>query len=47
MKDSDAIAYEDIDVFLEGKPVGDEVLMTIRRFNMATRHKRALPVTPD
>ncbi|MGF6659787.1 NAD+ synthase [Paraburkholderia atlantica] len=45
-EDSYGISYQDIDDFLEGKPVSDEVLTTIRRFYMATRHKRALPVAP-
>jgi NAD+ synthase len=45
-EDSYGISYHDIDDFLEGKPVSDEVLTTIRRFYMATRHKRALPVSP-
>ncbi len=45
-EDSYGISYQDIDDFLEGKPVSDEVLTTIRRFYMATRHKRALPVVP-
>jgi NAD+ synthase len=45
-EDSYGISYQDIDDFLEGKPVSDEVLTTIRRFYMATRHKRALPVSP-
>jgi NAD+ synthase len=45
-EDSYGISYQDIDDFLEGKQVGDEVLTTIRRFYMATRHKRALPVAP-
>jgi NAD+ synthase len=39
------ISYEDIDDFLEGKPVREEVLTTVRQFHIATRHKRALPVT--
>jgi NAD+ synthase len=43
-EDSYGISYEDIDDFLEGKPVSGEVLTTIRGFYMATRHKRALPV---
>ncbi|MBP0588279.1 ammonia-dependent NAD(+) synthetase [Paraburkholderia sp. LEh10] len=46
-EDSYGIGYDEIDDFLEGKSVSDEVLTTIRRFYMATRHKRALPVTPD
>ncbi|WP_244818102.1 ammonia-dependent NAD(+) synthetase [Caballeronia sp. Lep1P3] len=43
-EDSYGISYENIDDFLEGKEVSDEVLTTIRRFYMATRHKRALPL---
>jgi NAD+ synthase len=43
-EDSYGISYENIDDFLERKPVSDEVFTTIRRFYMATRHKRALPV---
>jgi NAD+ synthase len=43
-EDSYGITYEDIDDFLEGKEVGDEVLTTIRRFHTLTRHKRSLPV---
>ncbi|CAB3786886.1 ammonia-dependent NAD(+) synthetase [Paraburkholderia fynbosensis] len=45
-EDSYGISYEDIDDFLEGKPVGDAVFATIHRFYTATRHKRALPVSP-
>ena len=40
------ISYEDIDDFLEGKRVSDEVYATIYRFHDATHHKRALPITP-
>jgi NAD+ synthase len=40
------IAYDDIDDFLEGKTVSEEVYSTIYRFYKATRHKRALPLTP-
>jgi NAD+ synthase len=43
-EDSYGIGYEDIDDFLEGKEVSDEVLTTIHRFYMATRHKRSLPI---
>ncbi|OLL27549.1 NAD(+) synthase [Burkholderia sp. SRS-W-2-2016] len=45
-EDSYGISYENIDDFLEGKQVSEEVLTTIRRFYMATCHKRALPVAP-
>jgi NAD+ synthase len=43
-EDSYGITYENIDDFLEGWEVGDEVFTTLRRFYMATRHKRSLPV---
>ncbi|VXB40259.1 NH(3)-dependent NAD(+) synthetase [Burkholderia sp. 8Y] len=43
-EDSYGISYENIDDFLEGKEVSEDVLTTIRRFYMATRHKRALPL---
>jgi NAD+ synthase len=43
-EDSYGITYENIDDFLEGKEVSDEVFTTLRRFYMATRHKRSLPV---
>jgi NAD+ synthase len=46
-EDSYGITYEDIDDFLEGKPVSDAVYTTIFRFYDATHHKRALPVTLD
>lgn len=40
-EDSYGINYDNIDDFLEGKPVSVEVLTVIRRFCMAIRHKRA------
>ncbi|WP_322062880.1 ammonia-dependent NAD(+) synthetase [Paraburkholderia sp. J63] len=40
------VGYEEIDDFLEGKPVSDTAYATILRFYDATRHKRALPYTP-
>jgi NAD+ synthase len=43
-EDSYGITYENIDDFLEGKEVSDEVFTTLRRFYAATRHKRSLPV---
>jgi NAD+ synthase len=43
-EDSYGITYENIDDFLEGKEVSDEVFTTLRRLYMATRHKRSLPV---
>ncbi|MBG6238331.1 NAD+ synthase [Mycetocola sp. CAN_C7] len=40
------LEYEDIDDFLEGKPVSDEIATAIEVRFMATRHKRATPVSP-
>ncbi|AJW96086.1 MULTISPECIES: ammonia-dependent NAD(+) synthetase [Burkholderia] len=39
------VTYDQIDDFLEGKPVDDHVYETVLRFYDATRHKRALPYT--
>lgn len=43
-EESYGISYENIDDFLEGKEVSEQVLTTIRRFYTSTRHKRSLPV---
>mgnify|MGYP001627232131 CR=1 FL=1 len=40
------ITYEQIDDFLEGKPVAPEAVEVIRRFYTSSMHKRALPVHP-
>lgn len=40
------ISYDEIDDFLEGKPVSEKVYKTIMRFYLSSRHKRALPVSP-
>ena len=45
-EDAYGIPYDDIDDFLEGKPVSDAARATILRFYDVTRHKRALPYTP-
>jgi NAD+ synthase len=45
-EESYGISYEDIDDFLEGKEVSEQVLTTICRFYTSTRHKRSLPVEP-
>jgi NAD+ synthase len=45
-EDAYGIRYDDIDDFLEGKPVSDDVYETVLRFYDSTRHKRALPYTP-
>ncbi|WP_186062290.1 ammonia-dependent NAD(+) synthetase [Burkholderia gladioli] len=39
------VTYDQIDDFLEGKPVDGHVYETVLRFYDATRHKRALPYT--
>ncbi|MFP3567356.1 ammonia-dependent NAD(+) synthetase [Paraburkholderia sp. SIMBA_030] len=45
-EDAYGIPYDDIDDFLEGKPVSDAARETIMRFYDVTQHKRALPYTP-
>lgn len=40
------VSYAQIDDFLEGKPVPREVVEVVRRFYLASRHKRALPAHP-
>ncbi|HYF41043.1 MAG TPA: ammonia-dependent NAD(+) synthetase [Ramlibacter sp.] len=40
------VTYEQIDDFLEGKPVAPEAVEVIRRFYTASMHKRELPVHP-
>jgi NAD+ synthase len=45
-EDAYGVSYDEIDDFLEGKPVSDPACATILRFYEATRHKRALPYTP-
>lgn len=40
------VTYEQIDDFLEGKPVAPEAVEVIRRFHTASRHKRQLPAHP-
>lgn len=41
------VTYDDIDTYLEGGDVSDEAAERIERRFLATRHKRAMPVTPD
>jgi len=41
------ITYDQIDDYLEGKPVDPGVAEKIERRFLATQHKRALPVTPN
>ena len=45
-EDAYGIGYDEIDDFLEGKPVSEHAYETIFRFYEATRHKRSLPYTP-
>lgn len=40
------VTYEQIDDFLEGKPVAPEAVEVIRRFYAASHHKRELPAHP-
>ena len=40
------LTYEQIDDYLEGKDVSDDVADKLEKMFMATRHKRAVPVTP-
>lgn len=40
------LTYAQIDDYLEGKEVPDEVSARVERHFLGTRHKRALPVTP-
>lgn len=41
------MSYDQIDDFLEGRPVSQLVQETISHHYFSTRHKRALPVAPD
>lgn len=43
-EDAYGITYAQIDDFLEGKPVSNEVYTTIKRFYEGSAHKRALPI---
>ena len=45
-EDAFGVSYEEIDDFLEGKPVSDASVSVIQRQWLATMHKRALPLTP-
>lgn len=40
------LTYAQIDAYLEGREVADEAAARLERLFLATRHKRALPVTP-
>ncbi|MBO0884865.1 MAG: NAD(+) synthase, partial [Mycobacterium sp.] len=41
------LRYSEIDDYLEGKKVSPDLAAKIEAIYHATRHKRALPVTPD
>jgi len=46
-EDELGLTYEQIDDFLEGRPVDSDVAGRIEARYLATQHKRNLPVTPD
>lgn len=46
-EDELGLTYEQIDDFLEGRPVDPEAAGRIEARYLATQHKRHLPVTPD
>ncbi|REJ04955.1 ammonia-dependent NAD(+) synthetase [Microbacterium bovistercoris] len=46
-EDELGLTYEQIDDYLEQRPVSDDVATRIEGKYLATRHKRHLPVTPD
>lgn len=41
------VKYQQIDDYLEGKPVDDQAAETIEKWFIKTRHKRHLPVSPQ
>lgn len=41
------VTYDDIDDFLEGKPIGEPAFQRILATHVATAHKRALPLSPQ
>ncbi|MFD3548842.1 ammonia-dependent NAD(+) synthetase [Streptomyces sp. NPDC058655] len=45
-EDALGVTYDDIDDFLEGKPIGEEAFATITRRYRLTEHKRQLPLGP-
>lgn len=45
-EDALGVTYDDIDDFLEGKPVGEQAFDTIVRRYHLTEHKRQLPIAP-
>ncbi|WP_406858958.1 ammonia-dependent NAD(+) synthetase [Streptomyces sp. HUAS MG47] len=45
-EDALGVTYDDIDDFLEGKPVSEEAYATIERRYRLTEHKRQLPIAP-
>ncbi|GAA0486381.1 ammonia-dependent NAD(+) synthetase [Streptomyces olivaceiscleroticus] len=45
-EDALGVTYDELDDFLEGKPVGEETFATIVRRYRLTAHKRELPIAP-
>jgi NAD+ synthase len=41
------VTYDEIDDFLEGKPISESAYERILRAHRVTAHKRALPITPQ
>jgi NAD+ synthase len=46
-EDAFGVSYEQIDDYLEGKPIAEAAALIIERQWSATRHKRALPQGPE
>lgn len=46
-EDAYGVTYEEIDDFLEGKPIAEPARQRILTLYTATAHKRALPLTPE
>lgn len=46
-EDAYGVTYDEIDDFLEGKPISEPSRQRILTTHHATAHKRALPVTPE
>ena len=45
-EDELGLRYDDIDDFLEGKDVPEEIAEKLEQTFLRTRHKRTVPVTP-
>lgn len=45
-EDELGLRYDDIDAYLEGRAVADDIAEKIEQYFIRTRHKRTMPVTP-